>query len=661
MESQSTSMNEGDPLLASIRHPPIGIDLGTTYSVIAYLDVSGRPITIINDAGAALTPSAVAFENDVVLVGKEAVKAAVFEPSVFADSFKRDMGRREFRRPIIDKQIPPEVLSGFVLRRLKLDAERQLGQPIKQAVITVPAFFDESRRRATQEAGRLAGIEVLDIINEPTAAAVAFGYYRATVSDSPAKPERILVYDLGGGTFDVTILEIDGRSFRTLATDGDVQLGGIDFDERLVDFVAEKFEAANKTDPRSDPHDAAQLWHDAQEAKHALSQRSNVSIPCIHAGTRMRVDVTRDDFERITADLIDRTETTTQLVLAAAKLNWDAIDRVLLIGGSTRMPGVAEMLKRVTGKDLDRSLSPDEAVAHGAALYAGMLTAQPGSEASAAFTLVNVNSHSLGIVGIDQRAKCYRNVVLIPKNTPLPCRAVRKFATARDNQRTVMVVIVEGESEHPEHCIRLGECAIRNLPPALPKGTKIEVEYSYSANGRISVRARVPQARQSASVEIQYDEGLNIPDLETWHRRVCGSEYLQNKAEAEALVDLEDDLDAFVTQLDDLLVVYGEKAATLKLPEPFNWHKAAALSAAKELQVATADFVRRERNRNAAVGQAEILEATSELTKASVSVQEAESKIRSAYRALGHECVTAEYSPPPLAGLYAEIKRLQSL
>lgn len=660
METESNSMPDGDPLTA--HHPPIGIDLGTTYSVIAYLDVSGRPITIINDAGAALTPSAVAFENDVVLVGKEAVKAAVFEPSVFADSFKRDMGRREFRRPIINKQIPPEVLSGYVLRRLKLDAERQLGQPIKQAVITVPAFFDESRRRATQEAGRLAGLDVLDIINEPTAAAVAFGYYRATLSGSPVtEPERVLVYDLGGGTFDVTILEIDGRSFRTLATDGDVQLGGIDFDERLVDFVAEKFQAANKTDPRSDPHDAAQLWHEAQEAKHALSQRTNVSIPCIHAGTRMRVDVTRADFERITADLIDRTETTTQLVLAQAKLNWDAIDRVLLIGGSTRMPIVAEMLKRITGKELDRSLSPDEAVAHGAALYAGLLTAKPGSEASNAFTLVNVNSHSLGIVGIDQRAKCYRNVVLIPKNTPLPCRAVRKFATARDNQRTVMVVIVEGESEHPEHCIRLGECVIRNLPPALPKGTKIEVEYSYSANGRISVRARVPQARQSASVEIQYDEGLNIPDLETWHRRVCGLEFLQNKAEADALVGLEDDLDAVVTQLDDLLVVYGEKATALKLPEPFSWRKAAALSAAKELQIATAEFVKRERLRNSAVGQAEILEATSELAKASLSVQGAEAKVRVAYQALGHECVAAEYSPPPLAGLYGEIKRLQAL
>ena len=318
-------------------HPPVGIDLGTTYSAIAYLDETGRPTSIANDAGDVLTPSAVSFDGPAVLVGKEAIKQGVFEPEVFADCFKRDIGRREFHRPVAGQRVPPEVLSAFVLKKLKQDAERRLG-PIEEAVITVPAFFDETRRRATQEAGRLAGLKVLDIINEPTAAAVAFGYQSAT------RKERVLVYDLGGGTFDVTVLEIDGRTFRTLATDGDVQLGGKDFDQRLVDHVAEKFLAAHDSDPRSDPQDAAQLWQDVQEAKHTLSQRSKVAIPCFHAGQRMRIEVSRSEFWHLAADLLERTETTTQLVVRQAGLDWSQIDRVLLVGGATRMPMVAEML-----------------------------------------------------------------------------------------------------------------------------------------------------------------------------------------------------------------------------------------------------------------------------------------------------------------------------
>lgn len=654
-------MAPNNAAMNSDRQPPIGIDLGTTFSVIAYLDASGRPTTIINDDGDALTPSAVAFDNDVVLTGKEAVKSAVFEPAVFADCFKRDMGRREFRRPIANKQMPPEVLSGFVLRRLKKDAERQLGRPIHEAVITVPAFFDETRRRATQEAGRLAGLEVLDIINEPTAAAVAFGYYRSTAQPDAARkgPERVLVYDLGGGTFDVTVLEIDGPTFRTLATDGDVKLGGRDFDERLLDLVADRMLAAHKVDPRRDPHDAAYLWQAVQAAKHTLSQRATVAIPCFHAGIRMRVDVSRSEFERLTADLLDRTETTTQLVLRQSHLTWDEIDRVLLVGGATRMPMVAEMLGRVTGKELDRSLSPDEAVAHGAALYAGLVTAKPGSAEASAFTLVNVNSHSLGIIGIDQRAKCDRNVVLIPKNTPLPCRAVRKFATARDNQGSVKVRVVEGESERPEHCIQIGECVIRNLPPGLPKGTKIEVEYKYSTNGRLSVRARVPIARQSASTEIEYASALHMHDLDTWHRRVIGTD--TSDPGPSDLVGLEDDVDRLVTRRDDLLVAYGQKAVTLDLPAPFSRHKSAALAAAKEVNAATAALVAAQRKLQSAIGQAETLEANAMLSTASVTAEQAEQMSQAAYRALGQECIAAEFAPAPLAGLYTEIKRLQTV
>jgi molecular chaperone DnaK len=625
--------------------PPIGIDLGTTYSVIAYIDESGRPNTIANETGDLLTPSAVSIDDGEIIVGKEAIKQAVFEPEVFADCFKRDMGRSRFRRPIGNRQVPPEVLSAFVLRRLKKDAERSVG-PIENAVITVPAFFDETRRRATQEAGRIAGINVVDIINEPTAAAIAFGYRTTT------QKERILVYDLGGGTFDVTVLEIDGGTFRTLATDGDVQLGGKDFDERLVNHVAEKFKAANGSDPRQEAHDAAQLWQHAQDAKHTLSSRSTVAIPCFHNGIKMRVEVSRTEFENLTADLLDRTMTTTQLVLRQAKCTWDQIDRVLLVGGSTRMPMVSQAIESLSGKSPDRSMSPDEAVAHGAALYAARLSPEDVS-LSSEFELINVNSHSLGIIGIDQREKRYRNIIIIPKNTPLPCKVVKKFATARENQSSVRVVVVEGESERPEHCIELGICVVRNLPPGLPKGTRIEVEYSYAPNGRISVRARVPKARQSAAVDLQYDAALNL-NLEVWQTRICGDEPAE-------VVEDEDVIEGFVKYLDELLVSYGKRVAKLGVPTVFADKRRVAIDAAREVELLSAEYLRAERDRQKAVGQAEILQATSRLSQSTVAMELAEVKSRTAFRSLASACVEAEFVPQGLAELYEEIRRVQSV
>jgi molecular chaperone DnaK len=434
------------------------------------------------------------------------------------------MGSMYARRKIRGVEIPPEVLSAFVLERLKQDAERRLG-PISQAVITVPAFFDETRRKATQDAGRLVGLDVLDIINEPTAAAVAFGHlhgrFRDGSSDGDAKPMRILVYDLGGGTFDVTILELAGTQFRTLATDGDVLLGGKDFDERLLNYVAEQFLAAQGVDPRSDPQDAAQLWIDAQEAKHTLSERSKATVVCVHAGIRMKIDVTRERFEDITRDLVERTETTTSLVVKQAGLTWPQIDRVLLVGGSGRMPMIGRMLRKVTGKELDCSLSPDEVVAHGAALYATMLVGDATVPPERRCRLVNVNSHSLGVVGTHARTQQKINAILIPKNTPLPCRAARTFWTARANQQDVCVVVVEGESQRPEACITLGECIVRDLPPGLPQSTAVEVEYAYSADGRITVSARVPSIRYSERVEIQRNAGRDLSDLDTWRDRLC--------------------------------------------------------------------------------------------------------------------------------------------
>ena len=617
--------------------PPVGIDLGTTYSVVAYLDASGRPTTVVNRSGDLLTPSAVAFEDGEVIVGKEAVKSGPIFPDAFADCFKRDMGRFSFRRPILGSEVPPEVLNGFLLQRLKEDAERRLG-PVRQVVVTVPAFFDETRRKATQDAGRLAGLEVLDIINEPTAAAVAFGYHHALVSGKRPK-ERVLVYDLGGGTFDVSILEVDDDEFRTLATDGDVQLGGKDFDERLVDFLAERFLAEHGVDPRSDAGNALQLWFDAQEAKHTLSERHQVPLVLFHAGVRMRQELTRSQFEDLTRDLLDRTESTATLVLKQASLQWPDIDRVLLVGGATRMPMVGEMLRKLTGKEPDRSQSPDEVVAHGATLFAGMLTAKPGGP-SGPMRLVNVNSHSLGVVGVNARTGERVNVVLIPKNTPIPCRKVKRFRTARDDQASVEVAVVEGESARPEHCIALGKCVIRDLPPNLAKGSPVEVEYTYAANGRISVLARVPSVRQSATVEIRRDYSRDLGDLATWRKRLRGGLH-------GAAGDVVLDRATIVRQLDELFVEAGGHAIPVALPPDLEKRKRAAFAAAEELRLAETAVRSAEAARQAAIGRQEAARLSALAAQARQSVQRAATNHRFALLVLGRSCLATGMVPPP--------------
>lgn len=638
----------------------IGIDLGTTYSVVAFVDADGRPTTIRNDAGDFLTPSAVSFEDGIVVVGKEAIKSSVFEPANYAECFKRDIGRPYFRRPIGAHEVPPEVLSAFILERLKADAERVLGK-VRHAVVTVPAFFDETRRKATQDAAALAGLELLDIINEPTAAAISFGYYHAlqknSVAGTEAKPEIILVYDLGGGTFDVSILKLTGTLFQTLATDGDVQLGGRDFDERLVNYAAEQFIAAHGVDPRSDPHDAIQLWLDTAEAKHALSERGKTTLLCSHAGIRMRLDLTRGKFEELTQDLLERTEATTQFVLRQAHLDWTDVDRVLLVGGSSRMPMVADMLRRVTGKEPDRSVSPDEVVAHGAALYANLLKKAAESTDAPAFKVINVNSLSLGIVGLDPKTGIKRNVIIIPKNSPLPCQAVRRFSTAKVNQRSVRVAVVEGESERPEHCIPLGECVIRDLPPGLPQNTEVEVEYEYASNGRIAVRARVPATRQSTSVEIKRVSAAHFGDLTAWRTLLCGDASIQGPAVPAPEHETTRDSTA---QLDQLLIALGRAMVRDQLPAELQSCQGTARKAEQEYAAAVAESERCKKQRQTAVGQAEVMLAASASARAQLDLQRAETRQRFALLALGREGVRADFCPPSQRRLLESIRDLMS-
>jgi molecular chaperone DnaK len=511
-----------DPLVLDPQVLAIGIDLGTTYSAIAHLDNTGRPQTIANQEGDKLTPSVVFFDEDAVVVGKEALKAVSMHANDIAQCMKRELGRRFYDKELGGRHYPPEALEAWVLDKIRRDAARVLG-PFRQVVITVPAYFDEVRRKATQDAGYIAGLDVIDIINEPTAAAIAFGYEQGFLREASAhtRPSRILVYDLGGGTFDVTIMEINGTDFITLATDGDVLLGGHDWDGRLVDLVAEAFIRAHELDPREDPNTLGRLWRDCEDAKRTLSARHKGAIPCDFQGHSLSFEVTRAGFEEATRDLLDRTAFTTRQTLRAASLDWRQIDRVLLVGGSTRMPAVVEMLRRMSAKDPDTSIAADEAIAFGAALHAGQIIARHRG-LPPPFTIRNVNSHSLGVVATDPMTRRRRNAIIIPRNTPLPVSAKRVFRTQKANQRSVLVQIVEGESAAADECVPLGRCTVRDLPADLPPQTPIEVRFRYLDNGRLTVLVNVAGTQSWVQREVVRENSLTAEQLQTWRRFVTG-------------------------------------------------------------------------------------------------------------------------------------------
>lgn len=502
-----------------MNEPAIGIDLGTTFSAIARLDDLGRPVTLPNSEGDKTTPSVVFFDEFDVVVGKEALKALVTNRSRVATCAKRDLGQRVYHRVLGDRYFPPEVLSAWVLNKLRRDAQEQIGEFTK-AVVTVPAYFDEVRRKATQDAGLMAGLDVMDIINEPTAAAVAFGFQHGLLNpDGDGQRQKILVYDLGGGTFDVTVMEIGGREFRTLSTDGDVHLGGEDWDQRLVDYVAEDFIRKFAADPREDLNTQGRLWRDCEDVKRTLSARSKATVPCDYQGHTNRLEISRQTFQEMTQDLLDRTAFTTRQTLQAAGLAWADISRVLLVGGSSRMPAVSAMLQELSGKIPDRSVSPDEAVAHGAALHAGLLLAKHGGQAPT-FSIQNVNSHSLGVVAIEKKTMRARTAVLIPRNTPLPVTEQRVFRTQGPNQRSIHVQIVEGESASPEDCSQVGQCVVRDLPPDLPAETPIYVRFRYLENGRLTVIVKVEE--KQLKHEITRANSLTVDQLQSWRRYITG-------------------------------------------------------------------------------------------------------------------------------------------
>jgi molecular chaperone DnaK len=514
----------------------VGIDLGTTFSAIASLDDHGQPVTLPNRDGDMLTPSAVLLlDDDTAVVGQAALDVALEQPERVATLTKRRMGYANYGRPIAGREFRPETLSAILLRKLVQDAELRIG-PVSRAVITVPAYFDDTRRKATKDAGRIAGLEVLDILDEPTAAALAYSLQQPQTgpvaqATLPQDERTVLVYDLGGGTFDVTLVRLSHQHFQTLAIEGDVRLGGKDWDDRIIDHVANLFKRQTGIDPRGDPQALVNLAAAAERAKRTLSKLPQTTLTCMHAGQVLTVPISRAEFESLTRELLIRTRLTTQQLLRQAKLTWDQVDRVLLVGGSTHMPMTRQMLQELTGKVPDNSLAVSEVVARGAALHAGILAAQDFGEdllmeegardVLAQVVEINVNAHSLGIEVKQGQERI--NDILIPKNTQLPTAASRVYCTVVENQQRVRVKVLQGEAPQADACISIGECWIEGLPPNLPKSSPVQVRCGVGSNGLIDVMALDMTSGKMARTEIHRSSGLSDEEIAReaeWVRRL---------------------------------------------------------------------------------------------------------------------------------------------
>ena len=525
----------------------IGIDLGTTNSCVAVME-GGKPTVIANAEGARTTPSIVAFtKNGERIVGEPAKRQAVTNAENTIASIKRDMGT-DNGRTINGKKYSPQQISAMILQKLKADAEQYLGETVSEAVITVPAYFNDAQRQATKDAGKIAGLEVKRIINEPTAAALAYGL-------DNEKEQKIMVYDLGGGTFDVSIIEIGDGVIEVLATNGDTHLGGDDFDQAIINWMIQDFKNKEGVDLSGDKMAMQRLKEAAEKAKKELSSSTttNINLPFISAGAdgpkHFDVDLTRAKFEELIHDLVERTAIPVQNAMKDAGLTNADIGKVLLVGGSTRVPCVVEKVKQLTGQEPSKNLNPDECVAIGASIQGGKLAGDAGA---GDILLLDVTPLSLSIEtmgGVATR--------LIERNTTIPTRKSQVFSTAADNQTAVDINVLQGERQFAKDNKSLGQFRLDGIPPAMRGVPQIEVTFDIDANGIVNVSAK--DLRTGKEQHITITAGSNMSDEDIDKAVKEAQEYEAQDKKRKEGIDARNDADSFVFQTEKALQEVGDK------------------------------------------------------------------------------------------------------